>query len=239
MALSSCFYGVHRVLAQTDQTGSKLQAANTAVEQAFNAVLDAEKAGANVTALLAQLNNAANILAQAENSNRTGDSKAAAAQADSVLPIAQEVTTSAQDAKQTALVSGQNTVWSTIAFTIIAVFVFVLVLFLVWRRFKRNYINSLSEAKPEVNSPMNFEGYKLVFVAVGLIGVLLIASPALADLIQAPPGEQFSELYLLGPEKSAANYPFNIAVSQNYSVYVGVGNQPGFFRLLCFICKVG
>ena len=139
-------------VAQTDQTESKLQAANNDVEQAFNAVLDAEKAGANVTALLAQLNDADGILAEAENSYRTGDSNTAAAQADSVLPIAQEVTVAAQDAKQTALVSGQNAFWYTIAFTVIGAFVFVLALFLVWRRFKRSYINSLSEAKPEVNS---------------------------------------------------------------------------------------
>jgi len=152
LALGSCLYSEHYVFAQTDQTASKLQAANTAVEQAFNAVLDAEKAGANVTGLLAQLNTAAGILAQAENSYRTGDSNTAAAQADSVLPIAQEVTTSAQDAKQTALVSGPNAFWSTMAFTVIAGFVFVLALFLVWRRFKRSYIKSLSEAKPEVNS---------------------------------------------------------------------------------------
>ena len=152
MALGSCLYSERYVFAQTDQTASKLQAANTAVEQAFNAVLDTEKAGANVTDLLAQLNNAAGILAQAENSYRTGDSNTAAAQADSVLPIAQEVTTSAQEAKQTALVSGQNAFWSTIAFTVIGAFVFVLVLFLVWRWVKRIYINNLSQAKPEVNS---------------------------------------------------------------------------------------
>jgi hypothetical protein len=143
---------MHFAVAQTDQTESKLQAANSAVEQAFNAVWDAEKAGSNVTGLLAQLNDAAGILAQAENSYRTGDSSTAAAQADSVLPIATEVTTAAQDAKQTALVSGPNTFWYTIAFSEIGAIVFVLALFLVWRRFKRSYIKSLSEAKPEVNS---------------------------------------------------------------------------------------
>jgi CHASE3 domain sensor protein len=151
LAFGSCLYSSHYVFAQTDQTTSKLQAANTAVEQAFNAVLDAEKAGAHVTGLLVQLNDAAGILAQAENSNRTGDFSTAAAQADSILPIAQEVTTAAQEAKQTALVSGQNAFWSTIAFTVIGAFVFVLALFLVWRWFKRRYIKSLSEAKPEVN----------------------------------------------------------------------------------------
>jgi uncharacterized membrane protein len=72
---------------------------------------------------------------------------------------------------------------------------------------------------------MNFEGYKLVFIVVGLIGILLIASPVLADFIHAPADEQFSEIYLLGPNNSASNYPFNIEVGQNYLVYVGVGNH--------------
>jgi hypothetical protein len=72
---------------------------------------------------------------------------------------------------------------------------------------------------------MRFEGYKLVFVAVGLIGILLIASPVLADFIHAPADEQFSEIYLLGPDNTASNYPFNIAVGQNYLIYVGVGNH--------------
>jgi hypothetical protein len=112
--------------------------------------LGAEKAGANVTGLLVQLNVAAGDLAQAENSYRAGDSNTAAVQADNVLPIAQEVTTSAQDAKQAALVSGQNSFWFTIAFTAIGAIVFVLVLFLVWRRFKRGYMEKLPGLKPEV-----------------------------------------------------------------------------------------
>jgi hypothetical protein len=152
LTFGSCLYSGHCVFAQTDQTASKLQAANTAVEQAFNAVLDAEKAGANVTSLLAQLNVAAGILAQAENSYRTGDSNTAAVQADSVLPIAQEATIVAQEAKQTAVVSGPNAFWFPIAFTEIGAIVFVLALFLVWRRFKRSYISKLHEAKPKVNS---------------------------------------------------------------------------------------
>ena len=77
---------------------------------------------------------------------------------------------------------------------------------------------------------MKLEGYKLIFVAVGLIGVLLIATPALVDVIRLPgiPGStKFSELYLLGPDQKVANYPSNIAVGMNYSVYVGVRNQLG------------
>jgi len=149
LMLSMCL-SIYAATAQTDQTTLKLLAANTAVNRAFNATLDAEKAGANVTDLLFQLNYAAGILANAENSYQTGDFNKAAIQADSVLPIAQQVTTAAQSAKQNALVSGQNAFWTSIILSIVGVVVFVLVLFWVWRRFKQNYIERLSEAKPEV-----------------------------------------------------------------------------------------
>jgi hypothetical protein len=152
LALGSCLCSGHYVFAQTDPTASKLQVANIAVDMAFNAVFDAEAAGANVTGLLAQLNTAEGDLDLAENSYRTGDSNAAAAQANRVLPIASEVTTAAQVAKQTALVSDQNAFWSTIAFILIGASVFVLVLFLIWRWLKQSYVKSLSEAKPKVNS---------------------------------------------------------------------------------------
>ena len=150
LLLSLCFVGLNTAFAQTNQVDSKLQAANVAVNQAFNAVLDAEKAGANVTDLHSRLNYALGIIAQAETSYRTGYFNKASAQADNVLPLAQQITLDAQSAKQTAIVLGQNTFWFTIALTVIGVFVFVLVLFLVWRWFKRGYITSLSEAKPEV-----------------------------------------------------------------------------------------
>jgi len=74
---------------------------------------------------------------------------------------------------------------------------------------------------------MKLEGYKLIFFAVGLIGILFIVTPAITDFIRFPNGEQFSELYLLGSYHKAENYPSNIAVGQNYSVYVDVGNHLG------------
>jgi hypothetical protein len=69
LVLSLYVLSVNQATAQTDQTTLKLQAANTAVNQAFNATLDAEKAGANVTDLLSQLSYAGSVLASAENSS--------------------------------------------------------------------------------------------------------------------------------------------------------------------------
>jgi hypothetical protein len=152
LALSVCLLSFQQVTAQIDQATSKLQAANDAVNQAFNAVLDAEKAGANATALLNRLNNAENILAMAENSYRTGKSNIAAIQADNALLITKQITTASQNAKQTAILSSQNSFWMTIALTIAGTIIFLETLVLVWLWFKRRYIKNLSEAKPEVVS---------------------------------------------------------------------------------------
>jgi predicted dinucleotide-utilizing enzyme len=114
--------------------------------------LDAEKSGANVTGLLAQLNDAANLLVQAENSYSAGDTTAAANKADSVLTIAQEVNAAAQVARETASVNARNVLVSAILLAIIGALVISLGLFMLWRWFKQRYLNKLSETKPEVTS---------------------------------------------------------------------------------------
>ena len=152
LMLSMCVLGVHTAFAQTNQVDSKLQLANDAVNQAFKAVLDAEKAGANVNSLLNQLNDASGLLAQAENIYRIGDNNKAAKDADAARLIAKQVTAAAQTAKGSVSASVQAAVFTTVAFAVEGAVVFVLALFLVWRWFKRSYINSLSEAKPEVVS---------------------------------------------------------------------------------------
>jgi hypothetical protein len=75
--------------------------------------------------------------------------------------------------------------------------------------------------------PMKLRDYRLLFIIVGLIGILLIASPIWLNAVQLSPGERFSELYLLNADGVAGNYPFNIIVNQNYAVNIGVGNHLG------------
>jgi hypothetical protein len=74
---------------------------------------------------------------------------------------------------------------------------------------------------------MKLEDYRVVFVAVGLIGVLLFASPVLSLVVRLPGGERFSELWVLGPGHMAEDYPFNVRENESYLVYVGVGNHLG------------
>jgi hypothetical protein len=135
-----------------DQVPPKVAEADIAVGQAFNAVLHAEQAGANVTSLLAQLNDAAALLAQAEMASRNGDANAAADNATGALSIASEVKAEAVDAKASALVAGTNALWFTTVFSVVGATALVLALFLVWRRLKHGYFKNSLESKPEATS---------------------------------------------------------------------------------------
>ena len=78
---------------------------------------------------------------------------------------------------------------------------------------------------------LSFGQYRMLFVAVGLIGILLCASPVLSLLVlapvPAPGGESFSELYVLGSGHMLEGYPFNVKADESYTVYVGVSNHVG------------
>jgi hypothetical protein len=150
LMIGLCASKKHYAFSQTGWSESKLEAANNAIEQAFRAVLDAEQAGANVTGLLARLNVAADLLAQAEIAVRKGD-LSVGIEADSALSIAGEVEAAAVAARDAALDAGQSALYSTVAYSSVGVVVFVLVLFLVWRQLKQSYVRRLFEAKPEVS----------------------------------------------------------------------------------------
>jgi hypothetical protein len=82
---------------------------------------------------------------------------------------------------------------------------------------------------------MKLEDYKVVFAAVGLVGVLLFATPTLSLVVHLPSGEKFSELWVLGPGHMLEDYPFNVRADVNYTVYLGVGNDmdgSAYYRVL-------
>ena len=138
------------VFAQTDQTTSILQTANNSLGQAFNSVLDAEKAGGNVTQLLAKLNSAGNILADAQNALNSGNSENITSNVENVLQMANQINEDALNLRNVSLVESQNSLWLTLIFSFVGAGVFSLSLLFVWRRFKRVFIKKLLETKPEV-----------------------------------------------------------------------------------------
>jgi hypothetical protein len=74
---------------------------------------------------------------------------------------------------------------------------------------------------------LDLRQYKALFLVMTGVLALLMASPMLEKVLVYPRTEFFTELWLLGPQHTAENYPFNITHGENYSVFLGVANHLG------------
>jgi hypothetical protein len=76
---------------------------------------------------------------------------------------------------------------------------------------------------------VNLEEYCVVFVLVCSVSVLIALAPLLSLVVPFSGGaESFSEFWVLGPNRVAEDYPFNVSAGEEYLVYVGVENHLGF-----------
>lgn len=75
---------------------------------------------------------------------------------------------------------------------------------------------------------LRFEDYKILFIIASLIGTLLFASPSLVRIIHLPGEEAFSELWVLGSNRTTEDYPFNVKTGEVYKIFVGVANHMGY-----------
>ncbi len=78
---------------------------------------------------------------------------------------------------------------------------------------------------------MDLQKYKVVLVTIILIVALFVSSSALEMILAYPSAQSasFTELWLLGPEHKAENYPYDITLNENYSVYLGIADQLGYY----------
>jgi hypothetical protein len=74
---------------------------------------------------------------------------------------------------------------------------------------------------------LDVRDYQVLFLVVVAVSALLVASPALSRLLVWPRTEFFTELWILGPNHMAEDYPHNVSRDQNYSVFLGIGNRLG------------
>lgn len=75
---------------------------------------------------------------------------------------------------------------------------------------------------------MSLEEFHTIFMAVSLALTLLVAAPTLSMVVRIPKTSQpFSELWLLGPDHMAEDFPFNITVGEEKLVFLGVSNHLG------------
>jgi len=131
------------------ETG-KIVEADNALKEAFETVLTAENAGANVSGLMVKLNQAGAFLAQAEMAYRNGDSAEATENAEQCLTTLQGVSDEASASMDSALANSQQVFWEGVTISTIGAVAFLVVLAFVWRWFSRRYLRKSLRMKPEV-----------------------------------------------------------------------------------------
>lgn len=72
-----------------------------------------------------------------------------------------------------------------------------------------------------------------------MIGILLFAWPTISLFVKPPAGQEFSELYILGPSHTLEYIPFDIKTDVTYLVYLGVGNHIGSSCYYTCFVKIG
>jgi uncharacterized membrane protein YhaH (DUF805 family) len=142
-------YGTLCVKGASDASAS-VGEADVAIRQAFNATLDAERAGANVSGLIVRLNEAGSVLVEAEIALGNGNSNEAFSKAGQCVEIAGSVKSDADVLRASALDEAQTVFWTYLISSVVGVAVFVVVLALVWRRFKHSHIGKVFGMGPEV-----------------------------------------------------------------------------------------
>lgn len=132
---------VSPVLASSNQESASLAItdAEETIISAYEAVLEAEQAGGNVTGLLTQLNKAGDFLATARMFYRNGDFDDAVRLADSSKNMGEEVKNSAHELKDQAWNEGVQRMWFTMFGSIFGIISVVLGSLWVWHFLKRRY----------------------------------------------------------------------------------------------------
>jgi hypothetical protein len=138
-----------RGASESEATSASNQADET-VTAAYMATLKAEDAGANVSDLLVQLDEAGVLLARAHMAYRSDDFDEAIHFANLANNIGEGVQSEADVAKAAASAEGQQRLWFAITGSVVGAVLIVIGSFFGWRVFKRRYYERVLKMKPEV-----------------------------------------------------------------------------------------
>jgi len=122
-----------------DTAIASIERAENALVSAYQAVLEVEQVEANVSGLLAQLNDAGEFLAKAHMAYRLENFDNATSSADLGMDIGEEVKNKAYELKSSAWRENIQRMWLTIMGSILGVILIASGSFWVWHFLKRRY----------------------------------------------------------------------------------------------------
>jgi hypothetical protein len=227
----------------------KTEEARTKLDETFNATVTAEKAGADVSGIVKQLNHALNYTVEAETALSNGDSEEAAFLAESASQLCDEILSQVEDLRTQAetrgLIGLVAPITAAIAFLCVGVFIFFYGRRFWSRRREQKFlemrvkkstgdaIQSSKEVEPEKGASEE----RMVIVAV-LAGLIVVS--ALLVYVSLTPSipETFASVYILNSEGKACDLPELLVLGKNntFSLRVGVENFMG--RVECGIVNV-
>jgi hypothetical protein len=139
-------------LTNEDQAISAINNSEEAIASTYRAVLGVESAGANVSSLLSTLNIAAELLAKANMSYKTGDFNNATLFANRSLQMVNEVKIETYKTRDLTLNENSQRFIFSLAESAIGVCSVIFFSFVGWRLFKQRYLRHIRKLRPEVSS---------------------------------------------------------------------------------------
>ena len=122
-----------------DEAALALERAETALASSYRAVSEAEKAGANVTALLRKLNDAGLLLDKARLEYGIGNSSGSIYFAEISYNVSAETMLGATQLRDLTNSETAKRFWLTVLASSASIGIIVLMSFIIWGRFKRWY----------------------------------------------------------------------------------------------------
>jgi len=135
-----------------DEASRSIQWADEAVSSAFEAVLEAEAAGANVSELIMKLNEAVGFLAEASVLVENGEFGRIIEVTNRSVDIAKDVEAEASSLRVSALSHRDFVFKVSLVGSIGGVLSFLFLMFFLWRRFRGFYARRILSLRPEVAS---------------------------------------------------------------------------------------
>lgn len=148
--LSFCVLVLPAFGVEGDQAWTAIDRADSAISSAYQAVLEAEEAGANVSAFLGDLNFGAGALAKANMFYRVEDFGEAVVFADLCYDSVVNVTSEANEFRVLAVAERRQVFFLTSLVSTFGVGCVVLCGIFGWRLFKRRYYRQVLKMRPKV-----------------------------------------------------------------------------------------
>ena len=133
-----------------DDASSKIAEADNVVKQAFVATLEAEKTGANVSTLVAKLNEAEQLLTEANFASKVGNYSGAIQLAEQCLSSVNDVAEEAASLKSAAEKSHEEKLIATVVVTCSGLSLLFILSMLGWRFLKGRRLRRMLKMKPEL-----------------------------------------------------------------------------------------